>query len=117
MVDEGPWVGRGERSLLLVPGMDFFWGEVAQLFDPGADVGGVGVKFFLLGPGVKDPKVGLGVASGARDPLPIAVIDAGVIVGEVAGKELFPFSPVDVEVLYEKARDDHPDPIVHGACF
>lgn len=113
MVDH--WEGVGRVVFFLIPPMDRFGGEILKFGNPLLDVRSIGVEFFLLGPGVKDAKIGLSITSSASDPLPVAIVQSGVIVDERLGEVLFPPSPVDIEVFDEEGGGNHPHSIGHKA--
>ena len=76
--------------------MDDFRREISEFGDPFFDVEAVGIELFLLVPGVEDAEVGLGVAAGARDPLPIPIVDCRIVVDQCLRKVLFSPPPIDV---------------------
>ena len=45
--------------------------------------------------------------------MPVAVVDAGVVVDQALGEVAFAPSPIDVNVLGEKGRYDHAGAVVH----
>ncbi len=92
-------------------------GHIAQLWHPAPDVRALRVMFLSLGDGVEDAKVGRGVGTGARRPLPAAVVGSGITVDEVLHEVLLAPLPVDEQVLGEERGDDHAGAVVHPAAF
>src|SRR5690349_789594 len=76
----------------------------APLRDPPAAIRAVGVEAFALALRVQDPEPRLGVDAGACDPLPVAFVLRGVVVGKQRREPLLASPPVDVQVLDEEAR-------------
>src|SRR5262249_2632552 len=85
----------------------------AQLGDPAPAVVAVRIEALALPLRVQDPEPGSRVDPGAGDPLPVALVLRGVVVDEERGEMLLAAPPVDVQVLDEEARSDHPDAVVH----
>ena len=68
---------------------------------------------FRLRPRVLNAEIRSRIGSGARAPLPAAVVRGDFAVHQVLHEKLLAQPPVDVEVLGQEHRDDHPDPVVH----
>ncbi len=64
---------------------------------------------------VEDAEIGRGVGAGARDPLPVGRVGAGIGIDQRVPEPLFAGAPVDQEMLHEERGDHHPDPVVHHA--
>ena len=69
----------------------------------------------MLQPGVKYPEIRLGITAGRCCPLPVAVIEAGIIISQMLGKITFAPTPVDMQVLDQKGGNYHSQSIVHKA--
>ena len=81
--------------------------------NPAFDVNAGGIVAGGLGPRVLDPEIRRGVRAGAGGPLPAAVVRGDLAIDEVLHEVGFAEFPVDVQILGEKHRGDHPDAVVH----
>ena len=114
MIDDGGRVGArfqrgGPRPV------DRLSRKPLQLRDPAPDVLPAGVEALALRGRVEDAEVRLGVGARGRRPLPAAVVAGRVAVHEPAHEPALAGAPVDVQILGEKARDDHAHAVVHPA--
>ena len=86
---------------------------VAQLGDPLPDVVALGVELAALGDRVEDAEVRRGVGAAARRPLPAVLVGGEVAVDQPLHEVARAVLPLDVQVLDQEARHDHPHPVVH----
>ena len=86
---EGPFVNR------------FGW-QIGELWYPFFNIFAVWVESLLLSPRVKYSEIGLSIASGRSCPLPVAVVDAGIIVDKSLSEGAFAPSPIDEQVFDEE---------------
>ena len=84
-------------------------GTCALIYSP------CGSKRSALRPRVLDAEIRRGVRPGARAPLPAAVVAGESRHRRAADEMRLALAPVDVQVLGQKHRDDHPQPVVHEA--
>ncbi len=113
VVDDGRGIPPGTASFDPVEAMDEIGRGRFELFHPPLDIDGLGIVPLLLQPGVEDAEVRRRVAARRGHPLPVAVVDAGVVVLELRGEVPLPFPPVDAQVLDQEGRADHADAVVH----
>src|SRR5581483_5321740 len=82
---------------------------------PACAVRAVRVEPLALALRVQDPEPGLRVDPGSGDPLPVALVLRGVVVDELLGEPLLARAPVEMQMLHEEARADHPHAVVEPA--
>src|SRR5208337_1685824 len=92
--------------------MDKGRGDSPQFRDPRFGVRTIRIVPSLLQPRIENPKIWLRIAAGRRAPLPVSIVDRGIVVHKLLRKVASPPAPVDVQILREERCDDHPDPIV-----
>src|ERR1700722_13557006 len=89
--------------------------QVRELRHPAPDIEAIGIELFALQYWIEYAEVGGGIGAAAGDPLPVGGIAAGVGVDQRVPKPFFSLAPVDQEMLDQKRRHHHSDPIVHDA--
>jgi len=92
--------------------MDKGRGDSPQFRDPRFDVRVIRIVPSLLQPRIENPKIWLRIAAGRRAPLPVSIVDRGIVVHKLLRKVAFSPAPVDVPILREERCDNHADPIV-----
>ena len=95
--------------------MDLLVVEAGELRQVAADELALRVEAPALRHRIEDPEPRLGVAAGRRRPLPAAVVRGQLVVDQVEREVRLAAAPVDAEVLGEKARRHHAQPVVHPA--
>ena len=60
----------------------------------------VRIKFLLLNPWIEYLKIRLTSAAGSGYPLPISIVDRGIVVYKRLSKILFAYLPIDMQIFY-----------------
>ena len=90
-------------------------GNIGQFSYPGTNKLSLWIKTLPLSGGVEDPKIGGRIGPCARCPLPAAIVGRQITVNQLAHEIILPEPPVDMEILGQKTRHYHPQPVVHPA--
>ena len=89
---------------------------MAQLRQPGADVGAIGIELAGLGGRVEDAQR-FGVHAAAGAPLPAAVVGGQVAIHQARHEGRFAPAPVADQVLHQEGGHDHAAAVVHPAAL
>ena len=97
--------------------VDRFRRNVPERGQPAADKVAVGIKFLPLSGRIKNPEIGSRIGAGRGRPLPAAVIRSEIAVDQLRDKIALSDTPVDKQILHQKAGGNHSQAVVHPPGF